>query len=251
MDTKTTSFEPKIHGFKFGNGFPVKDLIQFFPFLEILNSYGLAPDSFGLCGGMCWAALDYYYAMKPIPSNSSPPTKEDPLLETLAKRQFDTLKYIPPPVNRYQLIETLLIWQNSPFIGVFTADLSWPMIKAKIDVGLPAPICLVRAGLGVEVWKNHQVIAIGYKFNEEDNYLEIYLYDPNYPRTTQKLTMFLGQSNLVITHSTGKSARGFFLWPYDKYEKVIPEQIAPLSPSDIPWFWLTMDSSNCLSTSGN
>ena len=67
---------------------------------------------------------------------------------------------------------------------------------------------------------------------------------------TQKLTMTFGSDQLKITQTNGKSARGFLYWAYDKPEKVIREAIAS-TPSGIPWFWLTMDSNTCLSTTGN
>ncbi len=54
------------------------------------------PQTYGLCGGMAFAALDYYTARIPIPKGNEPPTRANgagtTLRDYLEQRQLDSLK---------------------------------------------------------------------------------------------------------------------------------------------------------------
>ena len=45
----------------------------------------------GLCGGMCFAALDRYFTGREIPKITTPPKDGTPLFEEILRRQIDSL----------------------------------------------------------------------------------------------------------------------------------------------------------------
>ncbi len=63
MGLQLTSFRPEHHGFRFPNNFtsPVTLPISFAPSLPLP----------GLCGGMSFAALDYFFAGVPVPTHTT------------------------------------------------------------------------------------------------------------------------------------------------------------------------------------
>jgi len=55
-------------------------------------------------------------------------------------------------------------------------------VLKQLNEGTPVPLglVLVDADESLEVWRNHQVLAYGYRFISRDT-IEILIYDPNYP----------------------------------------------------------------------
>ena len=67
-----TNFDPVRHGFRFANTFAG---------IDVSSRYG------GLCGGMVYTELDYYYANMPIPQQTYAPSNRYPLQSYIYKRQ--------------------------------------------------------------------------------------------------------------------------------------------------------------------
>ena len=85
-----TSFEPPKHGLQFRNAFSVKLKLQF-PKSFGLKAIDLGRHGYGLCGGMTYAALDYFLAERPIPPDTTQPRLGTPLYSYILRRQLDTL----------------------------------------------------------------------------------------------------------------------------------------------------------------
>ena len=179
-----TRFRPEIHGFHFRNNF------------SNLRAAGIV--SKGRCGGMAFAALDYYNRNIPIPPHITSdfggegvPPGDDPysghwLSNYIFQRLGDSLL---PPIAVLGPLEwsarKFIDWSVLPdfatvfFKGVIRA--TWedevPRIRQSIDNGRPVVIgLLISRDLTPSVLgQNHQVVAYGYRGDE------IYVYDNNYP----------------------------------------------------------------------
>ncbi|MDF2550498.1 MAG: hypothetical protein K0S07_1565, partial [Chlamydiales bacterium] len=73
-------FLPSVNGFSFANSFP--------PSLIYWKGIPVGNARYGLCGGMAFAALDYFQAHRRPPKSREPPQKGTSLLSYLKKRQL-------------------------------------------------------------------------------------------------------------------------------------------------------------------
>jgi len=76
-----TSFDPAVHGFDLANEFQNYNRLP----------AGMDFRSGGLCGGMAYAALDYFNARIPIPSQDYRPAEGHFLQQFIYGRQSDSL----------------------------------------------------------------------------------------------------------------------------------------------------------------
>ena len=149
------------------------------------------PQNYGLCGGMAYAALDYFKAGRPIPRGRGPrdwPTRATPdgtvLRDYLWKRFLDSLSTGGAGV-------ATLAWQivlyrvpaGWPFRGgppwlLARSKEQWAILKKHIDAGEPWPMVLV--GATKNPFDNHHVLAYGYD-DPGDGTGTIYIYDMNSP----------------------------------------------------------------------
>ena len=77
-----TGFDPLVHGFRFNNAFPPH------PHIQLPTPFGrirIGDAKNGLCGGMVFAALDYFHAKQPVPETKKPPSG-DILFDYIVKR---------------------------------------------------------------------------------------------------------------------------------------------------------------------
>ncbi len=239
-EEKHTVFKPSVHGFHFHNSFHMLTL----PFLGDKN--------IGLCGGMVWAALDRYYGhtRKPIPPRTTQPPTGGNIFNELFGRQLDSMRL---SVTGSEILNECLEWMARPneghilhplhSIGYLVQKDEWPAVKALLDKGYPASLCLITVRVGNPA-KNHQVLAIGYIWDKSKKAVKIEVYDPNFPDEIVTLSFNLGRKNskLSAKHSKGKPFRGFFHWSYDKkriapppnegVQREIPKQ------KDPEFFWV-------------
>ena len=218
----TTAFDPKVHGFNFANSFSAEEIMD-----ELLSapSWLVPDDTWGLCGGMCFAALDRYFRGEAVPETTSAPGKGDPLFSELVSRQMDSVDSVGvTKILDYQARPDEGAWyefQHS--LGYYTQANQWPSVKAKLVAGIPTTICLIRAGrlLG-NIGKNHQVVVWGYTYDSDSHELVLKVYDPNYPNNNDvRVGLTLGQedSRLDAYQEPGrKDPRGFLRVPYDRKE---------------------------------
>jgi hypothetical protein len=220
---KRTKFDPAKHGFRFVNDFQN----DFIPALNIRTS--------GLCGGMSYASLDYYFAGRPVPTQTYRPANRTPLQSyfydrnvTSIKRQLD--KWIELGFNPFGVRDNEFFeWGLRGFNGGRLQEL-----RASIDRGIPVPLGLS----GCNGTGNHCVIAIGYdlgrykgdlKANKGD--LKIFICDPNYPGQTMTLVPDLGNHYYTYAEDRSHTWRAYFV--DTRYARQTPPTISSVTyPKD-------------------
>ncbi len=177
--------------------------------------------TFGLCGGMAFAALDYWRCGQPIPSDATLAQNVSPALRSyLVKRMVDSLC----PENLGRVLAWMVVLHLLPFgsgaqllCGASHAE--WDKLKGLLsDIG-PWPIALIG-----DTWnpcENHQVLAFAASSGEEDT---IYVYDMNHPGAGRKITVDFHGPALVATEEFPDEKRGplrgFFCEDYTQAQPV-------------------------------
>ncbi|HVN53353.1 MAG TPA: hypothetical protein VMT46_03405 [Anaerolineaceae bacterium] len=209
-----TSFVPRRQGFRFVNSF---DLL---PRRSLPKVFGLDLDRItiiGLCGGMSFAAIDYYLAGESLPAVEEASQIPPGLMSYLRARQGDST----PPGTLLKLFKR--VFQSDPEVAQMTA-LEIPRLRALLDQGQPTVLLLVCTR-GVEnPTGNHQVVATGYDFDPASQEFVVYLYDPNHPGEEPCLTMNLSDpgQGIHLEQTTGEARRGFLVQEYLARRPIIP-----------------------------
>ena len=217
---RVPGFKPSISGLHFGNLFPHAPVLRIplppFGCLPVGNAAG------GLCGGMIFAARDYYEAGLSPPVNTAPPPQGSPLFNYLVRRLFASFNLPGGPIKYFA-------WMNLPdqdrpgARGVVwrTIRREWPRVRADLEGGKLSPLGLVRVH-SANPWqlgKNHQVLAYGYDLEESSGQVTILVYDPNHPDrddVTIKLNLRRSAVQSLPGYSTGAPLRGFFRTHYSR-----------------------------------
>jgi hypothetical protein len=186
-----TTFHPTIHGWRLANRF-------------VLGRG--AHHAYGLCGGLCFAALDYWGAGLAPPRYKT--TEELPrwVRWFLWRRQLASMA----PRHLTQLASWAL--RSDEIIAVKLATVIVPQICAAIEVGRPTPVMLVRTrGLSAP-WNNHQAVVYGYRWSRAGARLTFETYDPNHPSFPVEIVMALRSTTEAheLAQSTGEPLRGLF-----------------------------------------
>ena len=218
-----TPFRPETHGFQFGNYFK-------FPFL----AFDIAWE--GLCGGMCYSALDYYFHRMPVPSQRYMPSPAHALHSYLFRRQ------------RTSVLDNADKWAELKLNPGGARDrefFNWGLqvgsgrlgeLRRNIDAGQPVVIGL----LGMGNTKSHQVVAIAYDlgryYGDLSRYPEdvrIVVYDPNYPRTSKTLRADVRNGCYYYQENPDKRWRTYFVDL--KYRPQRPSVPATAPPQNEVW----------------
>jgi hypothetical protein len=209
-------FSPMTQGFRFSNSFPPAAALTIavpqhdpIPIGNVAN---------GLCGGMAFAARDFYEFKVQPPSDALPPLPETLLFDYLVNRLVDSLNLPDGPFRYFQ-------WMGLPdqdlWLGRGLRSMSiqeeWPKIRRSIDNRHPVPLGLIRVhSLEVrDLGQNHQVLCYGYEA-EGSVLTRLLIYDPNYPGAEVSIAPAPGGE---LEYSTGERLRGFFV---SKYKRVDP-----------------------------
>ncbi|WP_160723713.1 hypothetical protein [Bacillus sp. USDA818B3_A] len=224
-----TEFLPSSSGFKFGNSFRQVPLKK----VKVLGwQIPIGDASYGLCGGLIYAVMDYFEAKMPIPSNSTAPSY-GPLFEYIVNRQIDSFQ-LPLGLMKYMVL-------MNPFLPDYETTANkkgavphgrawrmineeWPVIKNELDNGKLSPLGLVRVKSlnPFEIKRNHQVLAYGYDLNEHN--LSINIYDPNFPNDDQlTLTINIGKTDSVTSVVHSKSTEPIYSFFRTEYKFKRPE----------------------------
>ncbi|HEX6880343.1 MAG TPA: hypothetical protein VF135_08265, partial [Terriglobales bacterium] len=219
----STGFDPKIHGFRFRNDF-VNDFV---PVADVRTG--------GLCGGMSYAALDYYFSHMAVPIQDYRPANRTPLQSYMYNREVDSLT------------SNLDKWAEVGFNpgGARNGEFfNWGLqgtnggrleeLRSFIDRRTPVVIDLQGDGST----GNHQVVAIGYNlgrykgdlkdYKEE---LKIFVYDPNYPRLVRTLIPDVGAQ--LYRYQEGGTERWRTYFVDKKYQvKTPPPAMNPTYAND-------------------
>ncbi len=229
-------FTPSTSGFHFSNSFPSVPLLT----INVLGqNIAIGDASNGLCGGMVFAVRDFFEAKIPMWPDTTAPASGT-LFDYIVKRLFDSFDLVlpPPPPPPPFITPTppfgpgpaTYMWLMDPALPDHETVASntlvaphgrawvmiveeWPKIQADIDNGVLSPIALVELKSldPMQMGKNHQVLAWGYKLDGTD--LTIHVYDPNYPdNNTVSLSLSIAdpQHTTAVTYSTGETIWCFF-----------------------------------------
>jgi len=215
MPSRTVpGFLPSTSGFRFANSFPRMPLRRVG--IPGVITLGIGDASNGLCGGMAFAARDYFEAGRLPPQDANPPS-EGPLFDHLVDRLFDSFELPRGPVRYLELMNPLLpdgesVWSRLGLVphgrAWRMANREWPDVRADIDAGHPSPLGLVRVKSTdpFDLKENHQVLAYGYELDEA--LLRLHLYDPNRPGDdVVRLTVDLASSARPIEPRMSPSSR--------------------------------------------
>jgi len=210
MEMVRTGFTATEHGFKFVNSFGFPDSVS----LSAITRRPVVLDDLvvGLCGGMSFAALDYYKGNKPIPTVDTVSTIPSRLLLYLLARQLDSLAQ--------GTVIKVLAWtlRRDDSLAMSVAGWEAPKLRKQLSQVGPAVLALIRVGGVTQLMQNHQVVATGYDFDEETKQMVVYLYDPNYPGEMPFLEMNLTKpsTGIALKQSSGEALRGFFVLGYGR-----------------------------------
>jgi hypothetical protein len=210
MDTVQTKFDPLVNGFKFVNHFEFPDLFKInLPFVRAIP---IATNEivYGLCGGMCFTALDYLYAGKPVPATTNVDDINYSLFINLWKRQIDSLGK-----DALQKIFSFMILDDADSTKKVVLE-EIPKVRRLVDQGQPAVLVLIRVKGLVDPTHNHQVVVTSYAYNPDTDELTLNLYEPNHPGMASTLNVkgLKTPVSAQITQSTGEGLRGFFVIDY-------------------------------------
>ena len=213
-------FTASRNGFAFINSWPSE------PAVSITTPFGpinIGNAEAGLCGGMVYAAMDYWYAGGSCPT--SQPAPASPLYKFLVHRIIDSWN-VPVGVTQYYT------WMSLPdadstfdFFGhqvpaergvsSRTVTQQWPQVKHDIDTGIPSPlgIVTVKSSAVGDLGHNHQVLACAY--STDNSVVTLDVYDPNRGQRDDVSIRFdtaNPQHGTTFTHNLGISepVRGFF-----------------------------------------
>lgn len=219
---------PGMGGFHFPNRFPAVPAWTLT--IPAIGEIGMGNAANGLCGGMVFAARDFFeFGVAPRRADL-PPSGGSPLFRYIVDQLLASFDLPLGPARYYEWIGL-----SSPAIAGATRA-AWPAVRAQLDDGRPAPLALVRAASSDPraLGRNHQVLAYGYRLEETIGALTLDLYDPNHPDTAVTLTCNLGQAlPLNLTYSTSEPTRGFFLTPYSPADPRFLISAVALPP---PWW---------------
>ncbi len=211
QSVRVGDFLPSVHGFRFDNDFPSGP----YAYLRLPGLALPIGDAInGLCGGMAFAARDYFEQGLSIPDTEEAPSPGSPLFNYLVRRLWDSFRLPGGPFRYYA-------WMGLSDEAIFRRTLreGWPRVRAELDRGRLAPLGFnrYRSRNPLKLGHNHQVLACGYDYDPETARVVLHIYDPDYARRDDiTLTFHVAGPGMAegIVNSTGASVRGFFHTPY-------------------------------------
>lgn len=245
-----TTFDPKLHGYQFRNGSPLPPELNaaaaagaFFTFgltTSIAAEIGLGVSALGVCGGMSWSALDFYYYSKeraPGYDNQSFPAGvlvKGTRLQAGASYLYDYVWRRQGDSVKANLGGFLLAVTRPP-----DTSTQYARVKALLDIGQPVPLAMpARSNV---LWEGHHVVAFHYQ--EAGGQREVVIYDCNHPDWPMLLRIHadddVEEFFAVVDPATGKwtglppasgpTERWKGFWIADGYEPQAP----PLDLDDV------------------
>ena len=225
LSPKRTGFNVSRDGFHFANRFQN----------NVISETDLRTS--GLCGGMVYTALDYFFNSKTCPNQDYMPADHTPLRKHIYSRQV------------HSIVDNLDKWAEVGFNpgGARNSEFfNWGLqmnsggrlqeLKESIDRNKPVPLGLYEVGGGSA--GNHQVMAIGYDLGRykgdlgaHKEELKIFIYDPNYPKKIRTLRPNVSRQYYYYEEDTDMKWRTYFV--DKKYRPKSPPAYTPTSyPKD-------------------
>jgi hypothetical protein len=196
-------FVPSLHGFQFRNGFQGSFL-------------GSSESVFGLCGGMSFAAADYFLARRDVPPDTHPPTQGTSLYNFIYSRQatsFGTLG-----VMGLKFGEWMQLPDDGPDSTHSRTLVEVPYITETLSRGEPVVLglVLVSTKAGGKAWDNHQVLAFS-STDPAPTRTSLRVYDSNFPGRDDITISITRAHTSIAMHIPGRPdmpIRGIFRMAY-------------------------------------
>jgi hypothetical protein len=226
-------FLPSRHGFAFRNSWPSAPAITLPP---PFGGVGIGNAADGLCGGMVFAALDYWHAGVVPPAQQ--PAPGSPLFRYLVHRLITSWS-IPAGVAKYYRWMSLPDGDSAldvrgrrlvtrPGVWRRTIGQEWPRVRARLNGEIPTALGVVTVASAnpVQLGYNHQILACGYETSGSQ--VTLHVYDPNSgPRDDVTICFDVaacGSGAFRHNLNTPGPVRGFF---QVAYAPAIPPQTPP------------------------
>lgn len=261
------------HGFKFPNSYTNDYKVipdKYIP--DFIYSGDLKFSTKGRCGGMAFAALDYFYAHKMIPGYTSTPSNDNPLSKYILDRLHDSLDIsftgilsalgsialsASPAgsisdldvVPRYVYL-TMAPTENSHTIfdkctvGCFPGirpltDSEVSKAVRILDQKKPVVLGLIRASSIGDIGLNHQVVAYGYHYDKAYNGYTFNIWDNRFPNKEVEATWYPGvkYGKLYYWEQHFVQGKGFvkeLLKDPGQWRGFFVEDYSPMTPPNIP-----------------
>jgi hypothetical protein len=220
------AFLPSANAFGFDNTWPAQ------PAVVVPTPFGdvsLGKANAGLCGGMVFAALDYYNAR--IAPPGARPALRTPLYDFIVRRLIDSWQ-APGGVARYYEWMGLPDGDGTAFslfgrpvltqrgLAWRTISGEWPRIRLDLDRGVPVPLGVVTVSSRQphDLAMNHQILAYGHR--TAGHRVTLRVYDPNRGRRDDVTIAFdssAPQAATTFTHNLAigrRPVRAFFRTGY-------------------------------------
>ncbi|WP_169796550.1 hypothetical protein [Chondromyces crocatus] len=235
-----TGFTTAANGFRFANAFTTT-LVQ--PQgVQVPGVPGLGVTTpplmlHGLCGGMSFAALDYYFSGIPVPSHEASdyvtppgvPAQGSRLHTLIYQRHLDSLNLGPSlqqvlggdPYNLTTYAELLLtpeVLRPVTFGARLAAEVAY--VIASVRAGQPVPLGLVAAGGLASATQCHQVVATGFD-DVSATTTNIFVYDNRYPGREAILVVTPGAASCSL-EVPGRAAEPWVVFFVEHYAAVTP-----------------------------
>ena len=174
-------FLPSQHGFTFRNAWPSEPAVTL---NTPLGRIDVGNASAGLCGGMVFAALDYWHAgVLPVVSQ---PSAGEPLYDHIVRRLIDSW-HLPAGVAQYYQ------WMNLPDgdtgfdvlrrrvvvdrgLAWRSIRVQWAQMRSDLDRGTPAALGVVTVASSkpADLALNHQILAYAYDLSGAETTVRVY-----------------------------------------------------------------------------
>ena len=261
------------HGFKFPNTYTTDYAVipdKYIP--DFIHKGDLKFSTKGRCGGMAFAALDYFYAQKMIPGYTQTPSNDNPLSEYILDRLHDSLDVsflgilkalgsiavTTSPVGSVSNLEevpryvylTMAPTENKGTIlgkctvgclpGIRPLTDSEVMKAVRIlDQKRPVVLGLVRASSIGDIGLNHQVVAYGYHYDKAYNGYTFNIWDNRFPDKEVEATWYPGvqYGKLYYWEQHFVKGKGFvkeLLKDPGEWRGFFVEDYSPKTPPNIP-----------------
>jgi hypothetical protein len=204
-------FRPSRHGFAFANSWPPAPAISI---RTPAGRVGIGNAALGLCGGMVFAALDYWQADREPPGDR--PAPGAPLYRFIVRRLLQSWR-LPAGVVRYYLG---MLATDGDLAGRTIAR-EWPRIRALLDREQPATLGVVTVASANPFLLGHNHQVLGYSYHQAGADVTMLVYDPNSgPDDAVAIRFSTAAPTTGFAHNIAVRwpVRGFFLTRYTPAE---------------------------------
>ena len=203
-----TAFEAVDNGFHFSNNDVEWQFLL--PFIRGKN----------VCGGMCYAALDYWYKDESPPSTTKVPPLGTTLNDYLLKRQISAHGFaIPLVISATNFQMRADVFRNS-------VNEEIPKIVQSLRTGRPIPLLLIRD----KMLECHFVLVFACNAWPGGLFTDMLVYDPNQPDKATRLWVNAATSQMQL-EGDGHITFGFYAdetYAYHDPPFIPDEIVAPL-----------------------